>query len=137
MQEPASLPHKLTLVTVALHLNAIFNFVIGCCILLLSCLLFVTGFLQEDLTSIDNLVPSILALIVLFGSAGILLGQAAFVEFVVLRLKQGYYWAWVAALVLSILNILSILFVLGVIGLVGLFDAEVMAHSKSRKKSRT
>lgn len=137
MTTPASLPHKLTLVTVALHLTAVFNIVIGCCILLLSCILFVVGFLQDDLTNIDELVPGVLALTVLFGSAGVLLGQAAFVEFVVLRLKQGYYWAWIAALILSMLNILSILFVLGVIGLVGLFDTEVMAHSKSHKKLRT
>lgn len=136
MTTTASLPSKLSLVTIALHLNAVFNFVIGCCILVVSCLLFLVGFLQDDLTNLDELLPGIFVLIVLFGSCGLLFGQAAFSEFVVLRLKQGYRWAWIAALVISIVNVLSILFVLGVVALVGLFDSEVMAYSKSRQKSR-
>lgn len=133
MSNTVLLPEKISLVTIALHLNAIFNFVLGSCILFLSCILFITGFLHDDLSNFDELMPGILALILLFGSAGILLGQSAFIEFVVLRLKQGYRWAWFAALILSILDIFSILFILGVVGLVGLFDTDVIAYSKSRR----
>lgn len=137
MSNTVLLPEKISLVTVALHLNAIFNFVLGACILFLSCILFITGFLQDDLSNFDELLPGILALTVLFGSAGMLFAQSAFIEFVVLRLKQGYRWAWIAALVVSILNIFSILFILGVVGLVGLFDTAVIAHSKSRRGTQS
>lgn len=137
MSNTVLLPEKISLVIVALHLNAIFNFVLGSCILFLSCILFITGFLQDDLSNFDELLPGILALTVLFGSAGMLFAQSAFIEFVVLRLKQGYRWAWIAALVVSILNIFSILFILGVVGLVGLFDTAVIAHSKSRRGTRS
>lgn len=137
MSNTVLLPEKISLTTVALHLSAIFNFVLGSCILLLSCILFITGFLHDDLSNFDELLPGILALTVLFGSAGMLFGQSAFIEFVVLRLKQGYRWAWIAALILSILNIFSILFILGVVAIVGLFDAGVIAHSKSRREKQS
>ncbi len=137
MSHTVSLPEKISLATVSLHLSAIFNFVFGSCILFLSCILFITGFLRDDLSNFDELLPGIIALVFLFGWAGILFAQSAFIEFVILRLKQGYRWAWIVAIILSILNIFSILFVLGVVALVGLFDQAVIAHSKSRHKTKS
>lgn len=55
------------------------------------------------------------------------LGMAIFIEIVCKHLKQGKYWAWIAALILFGLYVPSLFIVLGIVGLLSLLKPETRA----------
>ena len=55
------------------------------------------------------------------------LGMAIFIEIVCRHLKQGKYWAWIAALILCGLYVPSLFIVLGIVGLLSLLKPETRA----------
>lgn len=58
------------------------------------------------------------------------LGMAVFIEIVCRHLKEGRYWAWIAALILFGIYVPSLFILLGILGLLALMKPETQAYFK-------